>query len=105
MVNIVGVQPLRHVLRFTDAGGRADAEEGPARPANAVGLQLFCHVGDAAPADPLEARFERFVSKRSHVVEFRHSQIGRTAFYFARWQTPTGETGPWSAVARMSIAG
>ena len=27
VVNIVGVQPLRHVLRFTDAGGRADTED------------------------------------------------------------------------------
>ncbi len=103
-VHVVGVQPLRHVLRFTSAS-EGDDSTGAGRPANAVGLQLFCHVGSEAPADPLDARFERFVSRRRHVVEFRREQIGATAFYYARWQTATGETGPWSAVARMSIAG
>jgi hypothetical protein len=105
-INIVGVQPLRHVLHFTNAGkGEDGVSDRLARPQDAVGLQLFCHVGSDEPKDPLDARFVRFVSRSRHTVEFKPEQKGLTAFYFARWQTATGETGPWSIVASMTVAG
>jgi hypothetical protein len=101
ILQVVSAIPLRHVLRCTDSANA----EGSAKPAGVTGMQLFCHVGSEAPADPLDARFERFVTRSQHVVEFKPAQVGKTAFYFARWQNATGETGPWSQVARMTVAG
>ena len=76
-----------------------------AKPAGAIGLQLFVHVGDTPPEDPADARFLRFISRTPHAVDFKAEQVGKTAFYYARWQTATGETGPWSPVLRMTVAG
>ena len=92
------VLPLRHVLGYAivEVGGRS-------KPAGAIGLQLFCHVGDAPPKGPGEARFLRFISKQPYAVDFKAEQVGQTAHYYARWQTLTGETGPWSQVLRMTV--
>jgi hypothetical protein len=79
--------------------------EGKAKPAGAIGLQVFCHVGDNPPPDPADARFLRFLSRQPYAVDFKASQIGQTAHYYARWQTATGETGPWSAALKMTVAG
>jgi hypothetical protein len=37
-------------------------------------------------------------------VDFKANQVGQTDYY-ARWQTATGETGPWSAVLKMTVVG
>ncbi len=100
-LNIRLVQPRRHVLGYTDHSSAG----GAAKPAGVLGLQLFCHVGDAPPAEPIEARFESFVTRQPYAVDFEAEQIGKTAFYYARWQTPTGKTGPWSPVLKMTVAG
>jgi hypothetical protein len=83
----------------------AENPDRPGKPRHVIGLQLFCHVGDVAPADPLDARFERFVTRQTYTVEFQPQQVGKKAFYYARWQIATGDTGPWSAVASMTVAG
>jgi hypothetical protein len=102
LLRLAAVEPLRHVIGYghTEAIGRS-------KPAGAIGLQLFLHVGevDAAPAGPEDARFLRFISRQPYTVDFKADQIGKTAFYFARWQTMTGDTGPWSAVLKMTVAG
>ena len=91
-----------HVLHYSDP----TTPDSTRRPADAIGLQVFCHVGSEAPADPLDARFLDFVSRQPYVVRsFKTEQVGKKAFYFARWQNATGATGPWSAVANRMIAG
>ena len=37
-------------------------------------------------------------TRRRHVVHFKAEQVGKTAFYMARWQTARGHTGPWGLV-------
>jgi hypothetical protein len=101
IVQILGSTPLRHELFFADA----ENPDRPGKPRHVIGLQLFCHVSDAAPGDPLDARFERFVTRQTYTVEFKPQQVGKKAFYYARWQIATGDTGPWSAVASMTVAG
>jgi hypothetical protein len=93
--------PLRHLVRYTDSVNALRR----GKPADVIGLQLFCHVGQQPPADPLDARFVRFVTRQFHAVDFKPEQLGQRAFYYARWQTRTGETGPWSKVASMTVAG
>lgn len=104
--------PLRHRVRYSDAaaidrrdGAGARAGAGAGKPAGVVGLQLFCHVGENPPADPLDARFVRLVTRQGQAVDFKPAQMGQSAFYYGRWQTATGDTGPWSQVARMTVAG
>lgn len=101
MVRIVAIAHCSHELRCSDM----DNPDGSWKPAGAIGMQLFCHVGESAPPDPLDARFERFVTRPRQVVHFKPEQIGKTAFYMARWQTARGEAGPWGALASRMISG
>jgi hypothetical protein len=100
-VQVVGVGPLQHLRYIADVS----ESEGTARPRDVAGVQLFCHLGDAPPADPLEARFVRFSTRKRITVRFKSEQVGQKAHYYARWQNAQGETGPWSQVARMLVAG
>lgn len=101
MLHIAADAPLRHLVRYSDSAH----PNRRGKPADVIGLQLFCHVGTQPPADPLDARFVRFITRQFHAVDFRPEQLGQRAHYYARWQTATGETGPWSKAASMTVAG
>ena len=104
LVEVVKVDVRRHELRFADSL----TPEKKARPAGTAGLQLFSHVGDAAigaPADPLASRFLVFATRSTLKLDFAAADAGKTAWYYARWQTATGLTGPWSVPVSMPIVG
>jgi hypothetical protein len=108
VLKLMGATPLRHELRWNDSG----APDSKARPAGVVGLQLFCQVGDtpggspgAPPNDPLASRFRCFTTKQPYRMELAAADEGKKAFYYARWQTATGLTGPFSQVVSMTVAG
>lgn len=92
--------PLRHRMRYQDV-----LSQRRGKPQGVVGLQLFCHVGEREPEDPLAARFVRLVTRQMHPVDFTPQQKGQTAFYYGRWQTATGETGPWSQIVSLTVGG
>lgn len=104
LINIIAATPRQHEIRFADS----DTPDKKTKPAGALGLQFFCAVGDAgagAPADPLASRFQAFVTRQPYRMDFAAADVGKTAYYFARWQTATGLVGPWSQVASMTVAG
>ena len=104
VIQILGATPRQHELRFTDSG---DADK-KGKPAGAQGLQLFCHVGEGsagAPADPLASRFQSLVTRSTMRMTFAPADVSKTAYYYARWYTASGLTGPWSLVASMTVAG
>lgn len=101
MLNVSQVTPLAHTIRFRDA----EAGNSRAKPAGVLGMQLFCVVADAAPASPEGTRFISFVTRDNFTREFQPGDVGKTAYYYGRWQTRTGLTGPWSQIASMTVAG
>ena len=100
MLAIPASGPLTHTIRFADS----TTPDKRSKPEGVVALQLFCEVGSAAPTDPLECRFQRVVTKQPYQMQFGSADAGKTAFYYARWQTRTGLTGPWSQVKSMTVA-
>jgi hypothetical protein len=101
-INVVGVDALRHELRFSDA----ENPERRSKPAGVLGLQLFRSIGETAPTNPLTCQFQVFVSdtRSTTKLDFDPADAGKIAHYFARWQTRTGLVGPWSLLASRMIA-
>jgi hypothetical protein len=92
IIEILRDAARRHTLKFRDA----DAPDRRAKPAGAIGLQIFCHVGDAPPDNPENSRFKSFCSRDAFTMNFDAPDVGKTAHYWARWQTRTGKTSPFS---------
>jgi hypothetical protein len=100
VLKIVGATPGEHTLRFADSAAPARR----ARPEGTIGLLLFVAIGADAAGDPEEARFAMLVTRQPFAVPFEHTLRGKTATYFARWQSRRGKMGPWSAPVSFTIA-
>jgi hypothetical protein len=101
LLNPVGAGPLTHELRFADNL----TPDSRAKPAGALGMQLFRSIGVVPPGSAAAASFLAFVTKQPYVSAFDEADKNKTAYYYARWQTRTGLVGPWSQVASFTIAG
>jgi hypothetical protein len=97
---ILGATPGMHTLRFADS----NTPEKRGKPVGAIGLQLFIAIAAAAVADPGVARLQGFVTRQPYGVPFDSADNGKIATYFARWQTRTGLTGPWSNAISFTVA-
>jgi len=69
-----------------------------------VQLLLFVAIDDEPVADPGNALFAGAFTKQPFQIAFEPDNAGKTATYFARWQTRTGLVGPWSLPVAMQIA-
>lgn len=91
---------LQHVLRFVD-------EQTPtrkAKPAGVLGVEIWNKVGETPPLNESELRFVAVDTSAPYVVNFGAADGGKTAFYWMRWVSPTGERGPWGEQSQATIA-
>lgn len=94
---LVSAIPQVHNMQFRDAS----TPTAKAKPANVVGLELWCSVGTVAATDPAQCTYKQGVTKTPFQAGFSAPDKGKIATYFARWQTRSGpsgiiQTGPWS---------
>jgi hypothetical protein len=101
LLGIVGALPNQMTFRYTDPGSGKTR----AKPAGALGMQFYVFIGDVVPSDPLEFRFAEFVTTQPFVINFDPADKGKKATFIGRWQTRTGDVGPWSGLVSMTIAG
>lgn len=64
---------------------------------------------DSAPpgirsANESELRFVAVDTNAPFVLNFTSEDGGKTAYYWLRWVSPTGERGPWGEQAQATIA-
>jgi hypothetical protein len=98
---ILGATPLSHTIRYADS----NMPNGRSKPFGAMGMQLFCWVGDNKPAEPEQWRLAAFVTHQPFGLTFQAADVGKTAFYRGRWQTRTGRVGDFGAEASMIVVG
>ncbi|MGD9790231.1 MAG: hypothetical protein AB7Q00_01765 [Phycisphaerales bacterium] len=91
---------LQHTLRFADE----TTPNRKAKPAGVLGVEIWNKVGDAPPAGEGELRFVAVDTSSPFVVNFNSAEGGKTAFYWLRWVSPTGERGPWGEQSQATIA-
>jgi hypothetical protein len=98
----VAAQPLEQTLRYADVA----TPDRRAKPSGAAGLELYVAIAAAGvvPSGPNDGRFRGLVTRQPFAVAFDPADRGKTAWYWGRWTTRTGKTGPWSATAALVIA-
>lgn len=98
-------QKLRHEIRFFDE----NTPTSRAKPANAIGCEIWVKLTDAgatAPALPRgveECAFVALDTASPYVAEYEGMQGGKTAHYIFRWAYKGGEKGPISEVVSATI--
>jgi hypothetical protein len=104
VLNLSNGGPLQHFVRFKDV----TASGGRAKPPGIKALVLSCFIG----AEELPPGMEfasmpvcAIITRQPYPVVFTHPDKGKTALYAARWMTASGLLGPWSGLARLTIAG
>lgn len=94
-------------FRFSDE----TTPDSRSRPFGAVGLQVFCKVGETPPAGIADCVFRGMYTKntngpgsRAALIDFDDADVGKTAYFIGQWINRRGEAGPQSALAQMTIA-
>lgn len=103
VITIVNATPLVHTMRVQDS--QVVLTKVKAKPFGASAMELRQHVGATAPASPDDADFIGLFSRWPFQINQDPAHVGQTAYYYGRWITARGLTGPWSAVATMTVAG
>lgn len=93
-------QRLQHTLNFAD-------ETTPtrrAKPHGVIGVEVWAKVGTTSPANESELTYRGIDSSTPAVLNFTSADGNKTAYYWTRWVTGTGEFGPWSEQVSATIA-
>lgn len=91
---------LQHTLRFVDESTPTRR----AKPPGVLGVEIWNKVGETPPASESELRFVAVDTSAPFVVSFAAADGGKTAYYWLRWVSPTGERGPWGEQSQATIA-
>lgn len=107
LLSIISAESGIHRFRFSDS----DTPDTRAKPAGAVGLQLFTKVGVAPAVTPDGADFYaaftsngRTLTALGPIVAYDPADAGKVATLFGRWVGSRGDVGPWSLPVSMNIA-
>lgn len=90
-----------HIVRFRDSLASPSVK---AKPAGAIGLQLFASTSATPITDPTLLEFNSVQTKSPFTITWGSGDVGKTAYYAARWVTRRGLVGPWSAIAPFTVA-
>lgn len=91
---------LQQTLRFADSA----TPTRKAKPAGAIGVEIWNKVGTAPPAGEADLRFVAVDTNSPYVMNFDSADGGKTNYVWMRWVSPTGERGPWGEQAQATIA-
>jgi hypothetical protein len=92
---------LRHVISFVDEqtpGSRA-------KPAGAMGCEVWVKVGPTPPVDASECHYLATDTATPYTAEYEGADGGKIAHYMLRWVNTRGERGPWSQTVSATITG
>ncbi len=100
----VSATPQAATLAYRDTGSPA----GKAKPAGAIGVELWRNVGTVPATDPAQCAFVGIVTKAPFGQSFAAGEVGKIATFFARFSTRSGpagvaQTGPWSAPLTFNV--
>jgi len=91
---------LVHFISFMDDVAEATS----AKPEGIKSTQLWKCIG-TEPKDAADLTFVGNCTKWPYKVEFEGTDAGKMAYYWARWENTTGQTGNWGAAASATIGG
>lgn len=95
VVSLIGGTYLQHLLRYRDEGAPSTSR---AKPVNVTQIQIFAATSATVVSNPDTLPLKMIATKVPIAVNWDSSDLGKTAYYAARWQTRTGLFGPWSPI-------
>lgn len=98
---LVGATPWSHTMGYKDS----DTITGKAKAFGAIQLELHCKVSETPIVDPAAIDYIGDYTKSPLAVNFEAGDVGKQAYYVARWKTRTGLVGPWSPIVNFTVAG
>ena len=90
----------QHFMRFRDAAALPTSR---AKPAGVIQMQLFGSASDTVITDPTLLPLLSTPTKVPFSVAWQSGDVGKIAYYAARWATRTGLVGPWSPIFSFGI--
>jgi hypothetical protein len=81
-------------LNFVDSA----TPDSKAKPAGVRACELRQQVGGTAPTDPQNMAFLAMESRSPYRADFDADDIGKTAYFAARWVNTRNQPGPWSQI-------
>jgi hypothetical protein len=91
---------LQHTLRFVDE----TTPTRKAKPPGVLGVEIWNKVGNTPPACGGDLRFVAVDTNARFVLNYTSEDGGKTAYYWLRWVSPTGERGRWGEQSQATIA-
>lgn len=101
VLGFLNATPLQHTLNFKDAATPTTK----AKPFGAINMQIFRFVGTVPPTGVDQYAQYGFATKSPFVIDFNSPDVGKTAYYIARWVTRRGLVGPWSVDISATVLG
>lgn len=101
---VISVQlatPLVHQLAYHD---ESQPETVKAKPDGVKFLELRGAVSVTPITDQAAIAFKSLQSKSPFFVEWDAADVGKQAYYAARWVNSNGLLGPWSAIQQFTVA-
>jgi hypothetical protein len=83
---------------------RRPAPPTKAKPAGALGVEIWNKVGTTPPVGPSDLRFVAVDTIAPYVINFNAADGGKANYVWMRWVSPTGERGPRGEQAKATIA-
>jgi hypothetical protein len=74
-----------------------------AKPHGVHGAEIRWAILDAAPASVNELVHSNFDTRTPYVLQFEENERGKTVYFCLRWESNTGEKGPWSEIVSAII--
>lgn len=100
LLQLIKATTLNHELRYADS----DTPDSLRKPSGAAGMELRVQVSTVVITDPATITYRGFETRNPVQVGFDGADIGKQAYYSARWLTARGEPGPWSAIQSLTVA-
>jgi hypothetical protein len=92
--------PMQHQLRYRDATAIPSVK---AKPAGAIQLILSGATSPTVISNPALLPFLSAQTKSPFIQQWGSGDVGKIAYYAARWITRTGLMGPYSAILSATI--
>lgn len=102
VLTVRAINPLQHVFLWRDSS--APSLNVRSKPFGALGAQLFQYIGVTPPSTPKLAVFVGLFTRLDIVVDLEAGDVGKTAYYYARWITARGLEGPLVGPVTATIA-
>lgn len=102
VLTIAQALTLQHVVRYRDSLASPSVKS---KPYGVIGVQVFGTASATPITDQSMLDFLQQTTKSPFTTTWASGDLGKEAYYAARWVTRTGLVGPWSPIIKFTVAG